>query len=395
MNTKDILEKSEEFQFFKKYYQREDFASRYGISRMEIRHSNFLAWLLNSQKSHQLNEVPIKILLNALLENKYPFNNTIKQILKIRKYELSDISVYREKMNIDIFIKFKLNEIPVCIIIENKIKAIFGKEQPKKYIDEVKKSDEFKEIICLYLHPIFNDETDEAKKHNFHSITYQWLYEQVLLPILEKIEENEDEKTKYVLEDYFHCLSTPSGDDYGIIITKKEKVKLDNFVKENKSELLSFFRDLGNNKEYEKFFLDNRNLFLNIINKYINLEEKDKNIDLEKLMKKALSSKIYSIKGIKCKSISEFVKKILLYFRDNREEDLEKLVNISGEDKLMVKEKEILKMPHPQWYKKEEKNKIEYKKDTYYILSSWYSWEYWELRDSIDKEFPDLDINGE
>ena len=112
-------------------------------------------------------------------------------------------------------------------------------------------------------------------------------------------------------------------------------------------------------------------------------------------MKKALSSKIYSIKGIKCKSISEFVKKILLYFRDNREEDLEKLVNISGEDKLMVKEKEILKMPHPQWYKKEEKNKIEYKKDTYYILSSWYSWEYWELRDSIDKEFPDLDINGE
>ena len=120
MNTKDILEKSEEFQFFKKYYQREDFASRYGISRMEIRHSNFLAWLLNSQKSHQLNDVPIKILLNALLENKYPFNNTIKQILKIRKYELSDISVYREKMNIDIFIKFKLNEIPVCIIIERR-----------------------------------------------------------------------------------------------------------------------------------------------------------------------------------------------------------------------------------------------------------------------------------
>ena len=90
------------------------------ISRMEIRHSNMLAWLLDPHEKHNLGDAVLRNLLDNILNE---------------RYELTNISVIREWHNIDIFIELK--DLIICI--ENKIDSKeHGKqlENYKKYIEE-------------------------------------------------------------------------------------------------------------------------------------------------------------------------------------------------------------------------------------------------------------------
>mgnify|MGYP003679182021 FL=1 len=84
------------------------------ISKTEIRHSNFLAWLLNPKGSHLLGNVFLKrFLRDVFLSDKF---NDIDQV-DVEGMDYSNLEIYREWNNIDLLIK--LDDIVVCI--ENKV----------------------------------------------------------------------------------------------------------------------------------------------------------------------------------------------------------------------------------------------------------------------------------
>ena len=86
------------------------------ISNTEIRHSNFLSWLLDPSQSHKIGDIFLKRFLREIFSSE-KFEK-LDQI-DVEGMNLSNIQIYREWKNIDILII--LDEIVVCI--ENKIQT--------------------------------------------------------------------------------------------------------------------------------------------------------------------------------------------------------------------------------------------------------------------------------
>ncbi len=122
--------------------------------RTEIRHSNFLGWLLDPSESHGLGEkILIKVLRDILLAGKIdnisPFD---LEGINFRKVE-----VLREHQNIDILIR--LGDIIVCI--ENKFDTSDHSWQLLKYKNIVEKDYVDKKHIFVYLTPNGDDPNDK------------------------------------------------------------------------------------------------------------------------------------------------------------------------------------------------------------------------------------------
>ena len=80
----------------------------------EIRHSNFLSWLLNPRQNHGLSDLFLKRVLKDIVPNqRYDWIDEFK----IDLIDLSNVEIRREWKNIDILII--TSEYAVCI--ENKI----------------------------------------------------------------------------------------------------------------------------------------------------------------------------------------------------------------------------------------------------------------------------------
>lgn len=120
------------------------------LEHYEIRHSNFLAWLLNPQESHGLGDVFLKKFLEKINEN----NDTIISTETINK---DNITIKREWQNIDILIE---GERFVCVI-ENKIYSGENGTQLQKYRDIIENNFSDKKAYFIYL--TLNKETPLAK----------------------------------------------------------------------------------------------------------------------------------------------------------------------------------------------------------------------------------------
>ncbi len=80
----------------------------------EIRHSNFLAWLLNPNANHGLGDRFLKMFLIDLAVDK---KSNAFNVLMVQNLDYSNIEIRREWKNIDILIVFP----DLVVAIENKI----------------------------------------------------------------------------------------------------------------------------------------------------------------------------------------------------------------------------------------------------------------------------------
>ena len=96
------------------------------ISNTEIRHSNFLSWLLDPSQSHKIGDIFLKRFLREIFSSE-KFEK-LDQI-DVEGMNLSNIQIYREWKNIDILII--LDEIVVCV--ENKILTKEHSNQLERY----------------------------------------------------------------------------------------------------------------------------------------------------------------------------------------------------------------------------------------------------------------------
>lgn len=244
-------------------YFSKSFAEILSISRREISHSSFIAWLLDSNENHQLSNFSIQKFLEIVilrcqeeLENKYSyvFNSILTE-----NYSMKSVKVKKEMGlgkfgRLDIYAEISLyidnKEHKVKVIIENKVESKENNDQTNgyyQYFEDNKKQDEIN--LYIYLTPIPSSELNilsepECACKNFIQINYQDLVDYLLEPALNQ---NISDKTKFIITEYLQSLSQPSLDDeitkqkQGLIMAlgKEEKELLSNFWKKNEKLIMS------------------------------------------------------------------------------------------------------------------------------------------------------------
>ncbi|KAM3110013.1 PDDEXK-like family protein [Phormidesmis sp. 146-33] len=135
-----------------------------GMTRQEIRHSYFLAFLLNPSESHYFGDLFLKkFLITTLLD----FEDPPFSAIEIDVASLEDTEVKREYRNIDILIYSPINKI--VIAIENKVDSVEHSDQLNRYREIV--STEFPDYqkCLIYL----TKDGDKASESNWHSLSYE------------------------------------------------------------------------------------------------------------------------------------------------------------------------------------------------------------------------------
>jgi len=174
-----------------------------GMGTQEIKHSNILGWLLEDSE-HGLEYRILENFLKKVIEkNRVDENEKHLDNLKSYIYLSSnkkEITIYREKDNIDLLIVDEANK--VVIAIENKVYASESKEQLKTYenVVEEKYNDYAKYFIFLTIN------LEEAKNNEKY-----WMKanHQMVTDVIEDILSTKHDiaiKSKIILESYVDIL---------------------------------------------------------------------------------------------------------------------------------------------------------------------------------------------
>lgn len=119
------------------------------VNHYEIRHSNFLGWLLDPKGNHSIGDYFLKRVLVDLFQD----SRSKSRVIDIHNLLKEDIIVHREKYNIDLLIEFE----SIVIVIENKIHSLEGNNQLYRYKEIVEKEYNSKKAIYVYLTKFGNE----------------------------------------------------------------------------------------------------------------------------------------------------------------------------------------------------------------------------------------------
>lgn len=291
----------------------------YGIARSETHHSKFLAWLFNPNESHNTGELALRKLLNIAVRRGIEQNNQSKNFQWFKKTVLtsaslsltsaSNVQVLTEsyveaqgkkgaKGRIDILVSnLALGGDFINIIIENKIYSNEHDEQTTTYFEGINQKFPNQKNIFLYLTPKSNWEMPiqngpSCTCEHFIEVNYQDILTEVLTSILE---EPISSATRIAIEDYIHCITSPSihSKNYNSMAVDKET-----------------------NEMLKKFWDANEELILAAINAFANSgETKYKGVDkAQKAITEFVDNKDYtkySIDGQGTYSKNALVKEIV------------------------------------------------------------------------------------
>lgn len=101
------------------------------IIDQELKHSDFLSWLMNPNESHGLDDYFLKLFLEKVAVKASKLEIKTPSIFEIDSWGFDDAEVLREWRNIDILIKSEKQKF-FCLI-ENKIRSPEGIDQLKRY----------------------------------------------------------------------------------------------------------------------------------------------------------------------------------------------------------------------------------------------------------------------
>jgi len=179
----NIVFSSSEFQKLKKELSDPNIFSILSLGHYEIRHSNFLAWLINPQENHKLKNDDCLKLIKILFPN--------------FKGDYANPLVHREKHNIDLMIECE-NDI---LVLENKVYAKDHTNQLKGYREKVTNDKEYnsKQLHFTYLTLRGDKPTDSSESDFWKTSNYQDIVD-ILKMFLE--ENTLSQKTKVYIQDY-------------------------------------------------------------------------------------------------------------------------------------------------------------------------------------------------
>jgi PD-(D/E)XK nuclease superfamily protein len=129
-----------------------------GAVRQEIRHSDFLAFLLSPQQPHGLGDAFAKRLMQSV-SRALPTGTTPVSAVDLDIWSLDDLVVLREWENIDILLLDAQHQF--AVIIENKIDSGEHTDQLRRYQETVERHYPGWRIMCLFLTPEGDSPSDE------------------------------------------------------------------------------------------------------------------------------------------------------------------------------------------------------------------------------------------
>lgn len=138
-----------------------------GLTRMEIRHSNVLAYLLNPTENHGLGSQFLNLFLNFLKEKDF-------------MEEVEHYTVTREELNMDITLENK--ETKKRIVIENKIDSVDyeasenDKGQLEKYRTKIKDNYSNENVVYIYLTPYGDNPIEEEERKYWKNLSYKDIF---------------------------------------------------------------------------------------------------------------------------------------------------------------------------------------------------------------------------
>lgn len=151
-----LIIENEDFQELKKRIGGFNIFEAMGAVRQELRHSNFIAFLLDPNRSHGLGDICLKKFLQRVLQSEQSQILSCFKLtaLELELHSLEDADVRREWKNIDILID--LPSLKRTIVIENKTDTDDHHGQLSRYrnIAALEFCRDLKEgMLCLYLTP--------------------------------------------------------------------------------------------------------------------------------------------------------------------------------------------------------------------------------------------------
>ena len=193
------------------------------ISNTEIRHSNFLSWLLDPSQSHKMGDIFLKRFLREVFSSdKFDKLNQVD----VEGMNLTDVQIYREWKNIDILIV--LNDIVVCV--ENKILTKEHSSQLQRYRKIVEENYPNLKRIFVYLTP-FGD-ISENESDIYEPISYVFVVE-TLERILKVYSSSLNDLVRTYIKDYIIMIKRE-------IMKTDESIELSRKIYQNHRELLDF-----------------------------------------------------------------------------------------------------------------------------------------------------------
>jgi hypothetical protein len=143
------------------------------VTNAEIRHSNFLSWLLDPKANHSIGNSILKSFLDEVIKS----SNEFEKDFTIQDINLENVEVRREWENIDLLII--LEEYVFCV--ENKIFSDEHSDQLTRYKNIVNQNFPDKKKIYIYLNPLGYSSFGEAE-------LYLPMSYQVIIDILESLD---------------------------------------------------------------------------------------------------------------------------------------------------------------------------------------------------------------
>ena len=136
-----------------------------GAVRQELRHSDFLAFLLDPQQNHGLRDVFVKKLLQKAISEADGVHLPVTPI-DLDTWNLEQLEVAREWKNIDILLADEASDLIVAI--ENKIDTSEHSDQLERYWQTLQEAFPAKRIVGIFL----TADGEQASHQHFISVDY-------------------------------------------------------------------------------------------------------------------------------------------------------------------------------------------------------------------------------
>lgn len=130
-----------------------------GAVNSELRHSNFLAYLLSPGENHGLGSEPLLRFLRGILSHVPPGQRPVRA-LELILGDLDDAIVHRERDNIDLLIE--VGSLRLVVMIENKIGAKASEGQLARYKQTIRQRYPKDRHILVFLTPDGVDPEEEG-----------------------------------------------------------------------------------------------------------------------------------------------------------------------------------------------------------------------------------------
>ena len=202
------------------------------ITKNEIRHSNFLSWLLDPNESHKLGDIFLKRFLREVFSSD-KFGN-IDQV-DVEGMDLTKVTIQREWKNIDILIV--LENVVVCI--ENKVLSKEHSNQLMRYREVIESNYPKHKQTFVFLTP--EGDTSESESETYEPISYEFIVNS-LERIISVYGESLNQQVKNYIKDYITIIKRElMGTDKLTKLSKKiyqNHKELFDFIIEHKPELV-------------------------------------------------------------------------------------------------------------------------------------------------------------